>query len=233
MFGEWYRTIHSEETSLYIVPLHKYMSTLRIILLNIEEIFTFVWINAVADYFCSTVSRITELSMKGILSMWMAHSHYDKWALFRTQWSPCWVYWTKCSILLCKVIGPINASKSLKKSEGKKEIQHQKGESLFATCHPLTDFILLQIVSGWTFNGNESLVLVRLILKPRDSWFYSWCTTIFFLKTKAVNFLALLFINFHWVLIKQTDFGQDLFWDWGQVDQKVYTQVSNDTFVIC
>lgn len=42
------------------------MSTLRRILLNIEEMFTFVWINAVADYFCSTVSRITELSMKGI-----------------------------------------------------------------------------------------------------------------------------------------------------------------------
>lgn len=92
------------------------------ILLSIGEIFTFVWINAVVDYFCSTVSRITELSMKGILSMWMAHSHYDKWALFRTQWSPCWVYWTKCSILLCKVIGPINASRSLKKSTGEKKI---------------------------------------------------------------------------------------------------------------
>lgn len=171
MFGEWYRTIHSEETSLYIVLLRTNMSTLRRILLNIEEMFTFVWINAVADYFCSTVSRITELSMKGILSMWMAHSHYDKWALFRTQWSPCWVYWTKCSILLCKVIGPINASKSLKKSAGgkKKKIPHQKSESLFATCHPLTDFILLQIESGWRFRGNESLMLVRLILKPRGS----------------------------------------------------------------
>lgn len=69
MFGEWYRTIHSEETSLCIVHMHIYMSTVRKILLNIEEIFTFVWINAVADYFCSTVSRITELSMKGILSV--------------------------------------------------------------------------------------------------------------------------------------------------------------------
>lgn len=58
--------------------MHRYMSTLGKILLNIEEIFTFVWINAVVDYFCSTVSRITELSMKGIQSMWMAHSHYDK-----------------------------------------------------------------------------------------------------------------------------------------------------------
>lgn len=121
MFGEQYRTIHSEETSLYIVRMHTYMSTLRKILLSIEERVTFVWINAVVDYFCSTVSRITELSMKGILSMWMTHSHYDKWALFRTQWSPCWVYWTKCSILLCKVIGPINASKSLKKSTGGKK----------------------------------------------------------------------------------------------------------------
>lgn len=78
MFGERYRTIHSEKTSLYIVHMHRYMSTLGIILLNIEEIFTFVWINAVVDYFCSTVSRITELSVKGIQSMWMAHSHYDK-----------------------------------------------------------------------------------------------------------------------------------------------------------
>jgi len=69
MFGEWHRTIHSEETSSYIVHTHTYMSTLRKILLSIEEIFTFVWINAVVDYFCSTVSRITELSMKGILSM--------------------------------------------------------------------------------------------------------------------------------------------------------------------
>lgn len=48
--------------------MHRYMSTLGKILLNIEEIFTFVWINAVVDYFCSTVSRITELSMKGIQS---------------------------------------------------------------------------------------------------------------------------------------------------------------------
>lgn len=69
MLGEWYRTIHSEETSLYILHMHTYMSTLRKILLNIEEIFTFVWINAVVEYFCSTVSRITELSMKDILFM--------------------------------------------------------------------------------------------------------------------------------------------------------------------
>lgn len=194
MFGEWYRTIHSEETSLYIVPLHTYMSTLRKILLNIEEIFTFVWINAVADYFCSTVSRITELSMKGILSMWMAHSHYDKWALFRTQWSPCWVYWTKCSILLCKVIGPINVSKSLKKSAGKrKNIQHQKSESLFATCHPLIDFILSQIESGWTFHGNESLVLVRLILKPCGSWCYRLMHNNFLFKDQSSEFFSFAF----------------------------------------
>lgn len=69
MLGEWYRTIHSEETSLYILHMHTYMSTLRKILLNIEEIFTFVWINAVVEYVCSTVSRITELSMKDILFM--------------------------------------------------------------------------------------------------------------------------------------------------------------------
>lgn len=170
------------------------MSTLRKILLNIEEIFTFVWINAVADYFCSTVSRITELSMKGILSMWMAHSHYDKWALFRTQWSPCWVYWTKCSMLLCKVIGPINASKSLKKSAGKKKkIQRQKSESLFATCHSLIDFILLQIESGCTFHGNESLVLVRLILKPRGSWCYRLMHNNFLFKEQSSEFFSFAF----------------------------------------
>lgn len=191
MFGEWYRTIHSEETSLYIVHMH--MSTLRKILLNVEEIFTFVWINAVVDYFCSTVSRITELSMEGILSMWMAHSHYDKWALFRTQWSPCWVYWTKCSILLCKVIGPINASKSLKKSTEKKKIQHQKSEAVFATCHPLIDFILLQIESSWTFHGNESLVLVRLILKACGSWCYRLMHNNFLLKEQNSEFFGFAF----------------------------------------
>lgn len=138
------------------------MSTLRKILLNIEEIFTFVWINAVADYFCSTVSRITELSMKGILSMWMAHSHYDKWALFRTQWSPCWVYWTKCSMLLCKVIGPINASKSLKKSAGKKKKDSASEEwificylSLFNRLYSLANWVRLYIPWEWKFSAGE------------------------------------------------------------------------------
>jgi len=65
--GEWHRTIYSEEKSLYIVHMHRYISSLRKHLLNIEEIFTFVWINAVVDYFCSTVSRITELSMEGYI----------------------------------------------------------------------------------------------------------------------------------------------------------------------
>lgn len=161
MFGEWYRTIHSEETSLYIVLLRTNMSTLRRILLNIEEMFTFVWINAVADYFCSTVSRITELSMKGILSMWMAHSHYDKWALFRTQWSPCWVYWTKCSILLCKVIGPINASKSLKKSAGEKKDSASEEWificylSPFNRFYSLANWVRLKIPWEWKFNAGE------------------------------------------------------------------------------
>lgn len=161
MFGEWYRTIHSEETSLYIVHMHIYMSTVRKILLNIEEIFTFVWINAVADYFCSTVSRITELSMKGTLSVWVAHSHYDKWALLRTQWSPCWVYWTKCSILLCKVIGPINASRSLKKSTGERIDSASEQRSCICYLSPfnrfysLANWVRLNISWEWNFSAAE------------------------------------------------------------------------------
>lgn len=194
---------------MYIAYMHTYMSALRKILLSTEEIFTLVWINAVSDYSCSTVSRITELSMKDIyvLSMWMAHSHYDKWALFRTQWSPCWVYWTKCSILLCKVIGPISASKSLKKSTGEK-IFSIKRVKLFATCCPLTDFILLQTEPSWTLHGNESIVLARLILKPCGSWCYQLMYNSFLFKEQNSDL-----INFHWVFLKQADAGQDFFWD--------------------
>lgn len=94
--------------------------------------------------------------------MWMAHSHYDKWALFRTQWSPCWVYWTKCSILLCKVIGPINASKSLKKSAGGKKEDSASEEwificylSPFNRFYSLANWVRLKILWEWKFNAGE------------------------------------------------------------------------------
>lgn len=39
-----------------------------------------------------------------------------RWALFRSQWRPCWEYWTRCSMLLCSVTGPMSRSRSLKNS---------------------------------------------------------------------------------------------------------------------
>ena len=46
---------------------------------------------------------------------------YDRWALFRSQCRPCWEYCTRCSMLLCRVTGPMSRSRSLKNSRGQRE----------------------------------------------------------------------------------------------------------------
>lgn len=46
---------------------------------------------------------------------------YGRWALFRSQCRPCWEYWTRCSMLLCRVTGPMSRSRSLKNSRGQTE----------------------------------------------------------------------------------------------------------------
>lgn len=82
--------------------------------------------------------------------------------------------------------------------EGKKKerFQHQKSEAVFAICHPLIGFILLQIESSWTFHGNESLVLVRLILKPHGSWCYRLIRNNFLLKEQNSEFFSFAFCLF-------------------------------------
>ena len=70
--------------------------------------------NAVAGKVGSTVSRSAGPSWRrarrgqgGVQA---------RWALFRSQWRPCWEYWTRCSMLLCSVTGPMSRSRSLKNS---------------------------------------------------------------------------------------------------------------------
>lgn len=45
---------------------------------------------------------------------------YVRWVLFRSQCRPCWEYWTRCSMLLCRVTGPMSRSRSLKNSRGQR-----------------------------------------------------------------------------------------------------------------
>lgn len=69
-----------------IIYIHICFCTLKKYCLASEEVFTFVWSNAVVEYFCSTVSRITELSVGSRGSRVQMSSTHSLWQLSPTPY---------------------------------------------------------------------------------------------------------------------------------------------------